>query len=300
MSAEPPFVFVSYSRADREYANEFVARLRERDVTTWYDQDIRPGQPWQPTLEARIRTCRAVVVLMSETAINGVGVPQEITLGKRAGKRFFPVRLGPARFDSLADFQEEACLDGTFPRAQWYREVRALLAPQRWWRRTDSLVAAGVTAAVLVAALLTGAALLDRPAAPAKGCGRLAAHIDAVTEESPGHTGRTPVITVTVCTPAPDGHEYWIMDWTEDGDTKRFYPKHRISGSAGTAPYPISHSGMTEVGSMRSYVVVDVPQPMAGKVRDWASADDNVPQVGPAAAAPGGVTLISEAVRRAL
>src|SRR4051812_1186210 len=110
---------------------------------------------------------------MSEAAETGKGVPQEVTLAKRAGKTFFPVRLGPSRFASLADIQDEPCLDGSMPSTRWTDEVREFLAgvPLRspgppWWRRPGTLAGVAATVAVTAAALLTGAALLDHPETP--------------------------------------------------------------------------------------------------------------------------------------
>ena len=309
MIVEPPFVFLSYSRTDRTYANDLVAWLRERGINVWYDQDIRAGQPWQPTLERQLRACRAVIVLMSEAAAAGVGVPQEVALAKRAGKKFYPIRLGPTRFATLSRLQEEPCLDGAFPSPRWTDEVREFLAGpepaprRRWWRRPG--VVPGVAAAAV--ALLAGAALLDGPAShtspdpsAAAPCAGLAARIDSVSEESPGHTGRGPMIAVTVCTAAPSGHEYWIMDWTDGSDSKTFYAKRQINGAAGTAAYQVTHSPATEVGSERSYVLVDVPQAASASVRSWTTDDDRVPVVPAAQSAPRGVSLISAPARRAL
>jgi hypothetical protein len=58
-------VFLSYSRADSAAAETLRGRLIEAGLRAFLDRYMLPaGQPWQPWLERRLASCRALVVLV--------------------------------------------------------------------------------------------------------------------------------------------------------------------------------------------------------------------------------------------
>ena len=63
-AAEPEFdVFLSHNSKDKPAVRELSARLTERGLRTWLDEEqLRPGLKWQTALEQIVRTCRSAVV----------------------------------------------------------------------------------------------------------------------------------------------------------------------------------------------------------------------------------------------
>jgi TIR domain len=73
--------FLSYSRADETDADTLRARLKDAGLNSFLDRYALPaGQPWQPWLEQRLGTCRALVALLGPEGI-GEWQHREIQLG---------------------------------------------------------------------------------------------------------------------------------------------------------------------------------------------------------------------------
>jgi hypothetical protein len=103
-------VFLSYSRADSSAAEVLRARLKEAGLSAFLDRYSLPaGQPWQPWLEQRLASCRALVVLVGPLGF-GEWQHREIELGldqqasaPKAGERFpvIPVLLPGLASDAV-------------------------------------------------------------------------------------------------------------------------------------------------------------------------------------------------------
>lgn len=86
--------FISYSNKDEEIAMRFREVLVVNGVDVWIDQlSILPGQRWQETIEAAIRSCSHIVVLLSENSIDSSEVEAEWGLGLSLGKTVVPILL---------------------------------------------------------------------------------------------------------------------------------------------------------------------------------------------------------------
>lgn len=69
MPKEPYRLFISYAREDEDYRARLVTHIsqpvRERKLVVWSDRMIRPGSEWDKEIRKEIRTCDAVVFLVS-------------------------------------------------------------------------------------------------------------------------------------------------------------------------------------------------------------------------------------------
>src|SRR5262249_48307161 len=69
MSKEPYRIFISYAREDEEDRRRLEIHMRQpvRDgtLTVWFDRMIPPGSVWDKKIQEEIRTCDAVVFLVS-------------------------------------------------------------------------------------------------------------------------------------------------------------------------------------------------------------------------------------------
>jgi hypothetical protein len=316
VSAEqPPFAFICYPRSVRPYVEKLGAYLRGHRVEVWYDAHNRGGDRWEKLIGDQLAAASALVVVMADDAGDHHWISKEIDQGKNLNKPILPLLLSGARYPDLAKIQEEPVTGGTMPSLPWVALLRSHLreAPPRppdplpQWRR-PLLVGGAITmaavVAVIVAVVMAGAAVRalsaasrtpaqQRSTAAPDGCAGWAAKIDNVSHETAGHTGRRPDLTVTVCHSAAPGHQYWIMNFVnEDGGYRSLYAKKRIDGAVANArTYPIVHSAETEVGSPRTYVVVDVAPDAPS-----AAQEEKTWVLEPGRATPTGMTVVSQGI----
>jgi hypothetical protein len=186
------------------------------------------------------------------------------------------------------------------PPAPWIIELRrALEEPPRRRRRSwgwiaRQRIAVGALFALLAVVAFVAALHLAPNTAEKDSCGGLAAKIVSVSEETPGHTGRRPTIGVIVCRAATDGHQYWLMDYQQDGDRRRFWAKTPVGGAvAPKKDYQVVHSELTDKDSRRTYVVVDVPPALADTVEGAPEASR---YTDPGQQAPPATPIVSNGV----
>ncbi|MFK7744836.1 MAG: toll/interleukin-1 receptor domain-containing protein [Roseobacter sp.] len=93
-------LFISHSSADAEAAKVLQARLEaqgHRSVFLDFDPDagIQAGASWERTLYTKLRACRAVVALCSETYLKSQWCFAEIALARMEGKEVFALKIDP-------------------------------------------------------------------------------------------------------------------------------------------------------------------------------------------------------------
>jgi hypothetical protein len=89
--------FLSHNSGDKPAARALAARLRDRGVSVWLDEEqLRPGDEWQPGLQSGIRVSKSIAVLIG---VEGMGPWQDqevqfaLTLAVRDGRPVIPVLL---------------------------------------------------------------------------------------------------------------------------------------------------------------------------------------------------------------
>ena len=98
------YIFLSYRKADRTYANELMRRLHAHpacwDVAVWYDEFLTPGESFRKNITAAMEKSSFVTLLVTPTVLapqesgeaNFV-VREEYPEAVRMGKRVFPVEM---------------------------------------------------------------------------------------------------------------------------------------------------------------------------------------------------------------
>tara|TARA_R110000868_G_scaffold406578_1_gene687135 strand:- start:12 stop:1685 length:1674 start_codon:yes stop_codon:yes gene_type:complete len=76
-------VFLSYSRADRQKAQQVAAALEADGLTVWWDKVLKAGQTYDEVTEGMLRNADVVVVLWSTVSVKSKWVRAEATLGER-------------------------------------------------------------------------------------------------------------------------------------------------------------------------------------------------------------------------
>ena len=86
--------FLSYSRADQQVALRFADDLIAAGVRVWVDQyDIAPSQHWDRTVEAALRACDGVVLMLSPHSVASPNVADEVSVAIDAKKHLIPVLI---------------------------------------------------------------------------------------------------------------------------------------------------------------------------------------------------------------
>jgi len=78
-------VFISYKRADREWAERISAALRDAGISCWWDTSLVAGEHFNQAIDRELKACRCVVVIWSEAACESRWVQAEALQGFERG-----------------------------------------------------------------------------------------------------------------------------------------------------------------------------------------------------------------------
>lgn len=79
-------IFISYSRQDRDTAEQFAASLGKEGFVVWWDDAIHSGETFDEVIEEELRSAKAVVVLWSPRSVISRWVRAEATIADRRRK----------------------------------------------------------------------------------------------------------------------------------------------------------------------------------------------------------------------
>jgi hypothetical protein len=90
--------FLSYARADQVFALRFADDLIAAGAPVWVDQyDINPSQHWDRAVETAVRSCQALIVLLSPRSAASANVADEVSVALDEGKTLIPVLIEPCK-----------------------------------------------------------------------------------------------------------------------------------------------------------------------------------------------------------
>jgi TIR domain-containing protein/YARHG domain-containing protein len=154
-------IFISYASHDRSQAAELAAFLQEKGYSVWWDRELIPGDQFNETIRKALDSCRAVIVIWTDSSIESRWVLGEAETAAAAQK------LIPVRSDTLDPGQLPIGFRAlhTVPLSDRSRLLGAITAhliapkqPSRWqiaemrWARRWHLLRQTVTSGRLVAA----------------------------------------------------------------------------------------------------------------------------------------------------
>ncbi|MEM9927210.1 MAG: toll/interleukin-1 receptor domain-containing protein, partial [Cyanobacteria bacterium P01_D01_bin.50] len=90
---QPPLesldVFISYSRADSDFARKLNDKLQEQGKTTWFDQEsIASGSDFQQEINRGIKACDNFLFILSPRSVNSPYCKDEVEYAASLNKRF--------------------------------------------------------------------------------------------------------------------------------------------------------------------------------------------------------------------
>jgi hypothetical protein len=108
--------FLSYSRNDQAIALRFAVDLKTAGVDVWVDQlDIPVGHNWDRAVEAAVRVCEGLIVVLSPHSVASENVADEVSVAIQDSKKIVPIliekcavplRLHRVQYiDATADYQ---------------------------------------------------------------------------------------------------------------------------------------------------------------------------------------------------
>lgn len=125
-------IFISHSSKDQDAAAALHARLLARDYDPsqiFLDSDVdsgfAAGELWQQVLYARLKDCRALIVLCTQNWLDSKWCFAELIYAKASGKEIFPVVLEECDFRGVLD-QHQAVMVHRDGDAAYERLWRAL------------------------------------------------------------------------------------------------------------------------------------------------------------------------------
>ena len=98
------YIFLSYRKKDRRYANELMRLIHKnefcRDIAIWYDEFLTPGEGFNEAIAAALEKSElfALVVTPSLLELNDLGLPnyvmkEEYPAARRSGKKVLPAEM---------------------------------------------------------------------------------------------------------------------------------------------------------------------------------------------------------------
>lgn len=89
-------VFISYKREDRAFVSDLEQKIKEADMDTWTDAEIKAGERWRDKIDDAIHSAFAIVVVVTPAAIVSQYVTYEWAFAMGIGKPIVPIMLETA------------------------------------------------------------------------------------------------------------------------------------------------------------------------------------------------------------
>ena len=123
-------IFLSYARADGVYVRGLAGWLELGGVGVWLDDQVPTSHRWERVLIEQIKTCQALLLVMTPEAGCSKWVAKEVDLARSMGKPIHPLLLRGQIIFALEDVQYEDVGHGGLPSPAFRERLRGI-APRR-------------------------------------------------------------------------------------------------------------------------------------------------------------------------
>lgn len=128
MQPDPAKVFFSYARLDAPWVLQLASDLRAAGIELWIDQlDIPTGERWDQQVEAALRACQRLLVVLSPASVASQNVMDEVGFALSQGKAIVPVLLQPCELPLRLHRLQHIDFTADYPGA--LRKLQAVLRP---------------------------------------------------------------------------------------------------------------------------------------------------------------------------
>ena len=102
-------IFISYSRANTDFARDLYAKLRKLGFTLWRDRnDMIGGENWWRQIQEAIENVDTMILVLSPKALESRVVSEEWHYARRHGTRVIPVLAEPINFETAPRWVKKA------------------------------------------------------------------------------------------------------------------------------------------------------------------------------------------------
>ena len=126
-----PFIFLSYSHSDREYANLLADSLEAKGLDVWIDEHIDYGALWSQEIQDHLDKCAAFVVVMTPNSENSDWVKTELARAQRKKKHIFPLLLDGEVWFEVETKQYADVQGGKLPPDRFYKGLARIVNADR-------------------------------------------------------------------------------------------------------------------------------------------------------------------------
>ncbi len=129
-----PYLFLSYSHADKGIVVKILKELKRRMCRVWYDEGLSGGDSWNDLLAERILSAKEIMVLITESSVKSPYVRAEINFAISKSKKVIPVFLEnvelPAGLEFVLSEMHQIRLDlgGKDPTPAQIREIMSQIS----------------------------------------------------------------------------------------------------------------------------------------------------------------------------
>jgi hypothetical protein len=122
------YIFISYSKSDKEYVQKLANQLRAEGFDIWLDdRNLRSSQVWWEAIVNAILNCAAFIVVMTPNSDQSRWVQREIAIADDLQKPMFPI-LAQGDMDSpnwlrFINIQYKDVRDFQLPSAQFFEDL---------------------------------------------------------------------------------------------------------------------------------------------------------------------------------
>ncbi len=107
------YVFLSYRKKDRKYAQELMHLIHKndfcRDIAIWYDEFLTPGDNFNDSIKAALEKSELFVLTVTPNLVNEINyiMTTEYPMAKRDGKTILPAEIVPTDREKLFEQYED-------------------------------------------------------------------------------------------------------------------------------------------------------------------------------------------------
>jgi hypothetical protein len=132
----PVRIFYSYCREDAVFQQKLDEHLsdlrRSRLITTWSDQQMRPGTEWQHEIEAQLKSADIILLLVSSRYLNSnycydVEMKKALEQYHERGAHVLTILLSPTKWETTPLQQLPVLPVGGQPITEWQNQDKAFL-----------------------------------------------------------------------------------------------------------------------------------------------------------------------------